>query len=196
MVDDVRTSLEEKRLLQVLVVDDNRDAADSLALLLKLWGYQVRVAYNGAAGLAAAIAHLPDCLVLDIQMPQLDGYTLAKRVRQQPGLEKVKLIALSAFGDEEHVRRTKEAGFDFQLVKPADLSDLERILKMLNEVLKLATQTEKMARQNVALAGEAKELLNEVKQDIKEVKEEVKELKEDLQEVKEAAKKPPSEPEA
>jgi two-component system, OmpR family, response regulator len=194
MVDEGKAGTKAKRALQVLVVDDNRDAADSLAILLKLWGYQVKVAYNGAAGLAAAVAHLPDCLVLDINMPYLDGCTLAQRVRQQPGLEKVKLVALSAYGNDEHLQRTKEAGFEFHLVKPANPSDLERILKMLDEVLKLATKTEELARQNVTLAGETKELLKEVKQDIKEVKEEVKELKEELHEVKDISKKASSEP--
>jgi two-component system, OmpR family, response regulator len=173
------------RALKVLVVDDNRDAADSLCLLLRTWGYQPRAAYDGAAGLEAAYADLPDCLLLDIGLPHLDGYTLARRVRQHPQLARAKLVALSAYSDETHARRAREAGFDHQFVKPANLSELKRILDMLNEVIRLATQTEELARQNVSLATETKELLKEVKEDIKEVKAEVKELKEELRDVKE-----------
>jgi CheY-like chemotaxis protein len=163
-------------------VDDNRDAADSLRLLLELWGHNVRVAYDGAAGLEAARNYRPDCLVLDIGMPKLDGYSLAKMVRQEPGLEQAKLIALTAYGDEKAIRSVKEAGFDYHLVKPASPLELERILTMLNEVIRLASKTEELARENVALAGETKQLLKEVKQDIQEVKEEVQELKEELRE--------------
>jgi CheY-like chemotaxis protein len=154
-------------------------------LLLRIWGHECRVAYDGASGLDAARASAPDCLVLDINMPGLDGYTLARRVREEPGLEKVKLVALSALSDETHLRRAREAGFDFQLVKPADLLELERILEMLNQVIQLASQTEALARQNVALASEAKTLLQDVKEDIKEIKEEVKEIRQELRELKE-----------
>lgn len=171
--------------LRVLVVDDNRDAADSLCILLKMWGFEARAVYDGTAGLEAARAGAPDCLVLDINMPGLDGFALARAVRRQPGLERVKLIALTAYSDAEHARRIREAGFDHYLVKPAPPGDIERILKMLDEVIRLASKTEELTRQNVALAGETKELLREVKQDIREVKEEVRELKEGLREVKE-----------
>src|SRR5262245_35005774 len=101
--------------LHVLVVDDNRDAADSLCLLLRLWGYDCRVAYDGAAGLRAACDYQPDCWLLDIAMPGLDGYTLARRVRAQPSLVRAKLVALTAYSDETHVRRSQEAGFDLHL---------------------------------------------------------------------------------
>jgi DNA-binding response OmpR family regulator len=169
----------------VLVVDDNRDAADSLCILLTMWGFNARAAYDGAAGLEAVRAEPPDCLVLDINMPGLDGFALARAVRGQPGLERVKLIALTANSDEEHARRVREAGFDHYLVKPAPPGEIERILTMLDQVIRLASKTEELARQNVALAGETKELLQEVKQDIREVKEEVRELKEELRDVKE-----------
>jgi DNA-binding response OmpR family regulator len=173
------------RSLHVLVVDDNRDAADSLCLLLRLWGYDCRAAYDGAAGLAVADTYLPDCLVLDIGLPSLDGYTLAQRIRQHPRLSRAKLVALSAYSDDAHVRRTREAGYDHQFVKPANLSELKGILDMLNEVIRLASQTEELTRQNVALATETKELLHEVKEEIKEVKAEVKGVKEEVKELKE-----------
>jgi DNA-binding response OmpR family regulator len=171
--------------VQVLVVDDNRDSADSLCMLLQFWGFECRVAYDGAAGLEEVRACPPDCLILDIAMPRMDGYTVAQLARRLPEMEKAKIIALTAFSDERHVRRVREAGFDFHLVKPADPTELERILTMLNEVVKLASRTEELARQNVELATETRELLQEVKEDIREIKDEVKEIKEELREVRE-----------
>jgi len=183
--DDMGAGTRNERVLQVLVVDDNRDAADTLGVLLQLWGYDHRVAYDGASALETARVYRPDCLVTDLALPGMDGCTLAQRIRQQPGLEKVKLVALTAFSDEIHSRRVKEAGFDHHLVKPADLTELERVLQMIHEVIRLAGKTEELARQNVALASETKELLKEVKVDITEVKEELKEVKEEMRELKE-----------
>src|SRR5215211_313987 len=88
--------------LHVLVVDDNKDAADSLALLLQLWGYVVRVAYDGSSGLRAALAYQPDCLFLDVGLPDLDGCTLARQLRAQSGLGRAKFVALTAYSDEEN----------------------------------------------------------------------------------------------
>ncbi len=175
------------RALRVLVVDDHQDSANSLCQLIGLWGYECQVAYDGGAGFEAACASHPDCLLLDIAMPVLDGYTLAERIRQEPSLANAKLIALSAFSDEGHIRRAKKAGFDFLLVKPADPTELEGLLTMLNEVVRLATKTRQLADHNVSLATETKELLKEVKEDIKEVKQEVKELKEEIRELKDEA---------
>jgi two-component system, OmpR family, response regulator len=134
-VDQIREGTQAKPF-HVLVIDDNQDAADSLSLLLNLWGYPTHVAYDGFTGLALARAYRPDCLVLDINMPGLDGYTVARQVRLEPGLERAKLVALTACSDQLHARRAHEAGFDLHLVKPADPSELERILLMLNEVIR------------------------------------------------------------
>lgn len=177
---------ESEQGLRVLVVDDNRDAANSLHTILRAWGYDCRVAYDGPAGLEAARVYIPDCLILDINMPKMDGLSVARQVRQQAGLERARLIALTAYSDALHSERIRDAGFDFHLVKPADLTELQRILGMLDEIMRLATRTENLARQNVALAGETRELLKEVKEDIREVKEEVKEIKEELREAREA----------
>jgi two-component system OmpR family response regulator len=175
--------------LSVLIVDDNRDLADSLGVLMRLWGYDVCVAYDGLEGLQTAQVQLPQCLLLDVGMPGMDGYQLAKHVRQVPGLEKAKLIAHTAYSGEEHVRRMDEAGFDYRLTKPVSPVDLEGLLRMLEQVIKLAEQTEELARRNVELAGETKDLLHEVKQDVKELKDNVKEIKEELDELKEAKEK-------
>ena len=172
------------RPLQVLIVDDNADAADSLALVLGLWGYQVRVAYDGPAAIREAEAQRPDCLFLDIGLPGIDGYTLARDLRARPQLGRAKFIALTAYSDEAHLARARDAGFDHHLVKPADLAQIERLLNMLKDVFKLVERTEELAVQTNGLAAETKELLQDVKQDIREVKQEVKELREEIREVK------------
>lgn len=180
------------RVLKVLVVDDNVDAADSLAALLQTCGYAAEVAYDGASGLSAARAVRPDCLVSDIAMPKMDGYALARAVRAEPGLAGLKLVALSAYSDAEHTQRAVEAGFDYQLTKGSDLKELLEVLRMIDEVKELATQTRELAKQNVVLAGQAKELLEEVKDDIQEVKEDVKELKQEVKELKQDPEPPPT----
>lgn len=178
-----------ERQFRVLIIDDNRDAANSLHVILRMWGYDCRVAYDGLTGLEAARVYLPDCLVLDINMPRMDGLSVARQVRRHPGLERTKLIALTAYSDAHYSERIRQAGFDHHLIKPADLTELQRILAMLNEIMRLALKTEDLARQNIALASETKELLKEVKDDLREVKEEVKEIKEELREVKDAGRK-------
>jgi two-component system, chemotaxis family, CheB/CheR fusion protein len=112
----------------VLIVDDCHDAADSLALLLKRWGYQTEVAYDGPSALAAALAQPPAVALLDIVMPVMDGYEVARRLRGRPQAAKVLLIALTGYGREEEVRRCSEAGFDLHLLKPCDPEELRRVL--------------------------------------------------------------------
>ena len=116
---------------RLLVVDDNRDAADSLAMLLKLQGHEVRVAHSGPAALEITKDYAPDVVFLDIGMPGMDGYEVARRLRQQPGLEKVVLAALTGWGQQEDRRRTAEAGFDHHLVKPPEPKAVEGVLAQL-----------------------------------------------------------------
>jgi len=113
---------------RLLVVDDNRDAADSLALLLRLQGHEVHVAHDGPAALEALNGYRPEMVFLDIGMPGMDGYEVARRVRQMPGLEDVVLVALTGWGQKEDRRRTAEAGFDHHLVKPPEPQTLESLL--------------------------------------------------------------------
>jgi CheY-like chemotaxis protein len=173
------------RRLRVLIVDDNQDAADTLVALASLWGHEARAAYDGESGLATARAFEPDCLLLDIALPRMDGYALARLVREEVALRTAKLIALTAYSSEDHQHRARAAGFDNHLVKPADLGDLERLFRMLAQTLKLAERTEALAQQNVELARETKELLIEVKDELQEVKEELREVKDELRHVKE-----------
>lgn len=177
--------------LRVLVVDDNQDAADSLAVLLNMWGYECRVSYNGANALETARDYRPDCLLLDINMPGMDGCTVARRLRQEPDLARIKLVALTAYSDARHTRSIQEAGFDHHVIKPADVDELQGLLTMMEQVLRLASKTEELARRNVALAGETREILYGVKEQIdkvqdklEDVTQEVRELKQELRDIK------------
>jgi CheY-like chemotaxis protein len=113
---------------QLLVVDDNVDAADSLAALLSLQGHEVRVARSGPAALEMVSDYRPDLVFLDIGMPGMDGYEVARRMRQVPGLAKVRLVALTGWGQHEDRRRSAQAGFDEHLVKPVEAKVLEKLL--------------------------------------------------------------------
>lgn len=112
-----------------LVIEDNADAAESMGLLLELSGHEVEIAHDGKQGLEAAKRFLPDVVLCDIGLPGgLDGYEVARRMREDPALGRTKLIALSGYGQEEDQRRAREAGFDVHLTKPADPVALERLL--------------------------------------------------------------------
>jgi two-component system CheB/CheR fusion protein len=114
------------RALRVLVVDDNRDAADTSAVLLGLWGHDVRVAYSGAAALEAVAAFQPDVFLLDIGMPGMNGNDLAQRFRDR--FPDALLIAVTGYADTGHRALGEEAGFDLYLAKPVAPSDLETLL--------------------------------------------------------------------
>jgi len=115
------------RLLRVLVVDDDRDTADSLSRLVTIWGHDVRVAYGGAAALAMAAAERPDVLLLDVAMPAMDGRHLAQHLRRQPFFEDTLLVAVTGYADEAN-RRLCEGAFDHYLIKPVEPSALEKLL--------------------------------------------------------------------
>jgi CheY-like chemotaxis protein len=116
---------------RILVVDDNRDAADSLGMLLEVLGADTRVVYDGAAALRALPEHRPEILFLDLGMPEMDGEEVARRVRAAPEFRDTVLIAMTGWGQEEDRRRSESAGFDFHLVKPADIDVLHGLLSSL-----------------------------------------------------------------
>ena len=116
---------------RLLVVDDNLDAALSLATLLRLQGHEVRVAYGGPDALGLLSSYRPEMILLDIGMPGMDGYEVARRLRQEPGLEDVVLAALTGWGLQEDRRRSAEAGFNHHLVKPPEPEALEKVLAEL-----------------------------------------------------------------
>jgi CheY-like chemotaxis protein len=113
---------------RILVVDDNSDSAESMALLLKASGHDVHTAHDGASALEQADAHKPEFVLLDIGLPGMSGYTVAKRLREVPGLSAVKLIAMTGYGQEDDRKRSRDAGFDHHLVKPVDLAVLAALL--------------------------------------------------------------------
>ena len=113
---------------RILVVDDNLDAVNSLAMVLTLSGHDVHIAHDGIEAVDAAAKLQPDMILLDIGLPKLDGYEACRRIRQQQGDKRVLLVALTGWGQEEDKRRSQEAGFDLHLVKPAEPSALERLL--------------------------------------------------------------------
>ena len=119
--------------LRVLVVDDNRDSADLQATLLHHNGYKVKTAYDGTDALEIALRFRPDAILLDIGLPEIDGYEVAYRVRQQEALKDVVLIAMTGYGQPEDRQRSEAVGFDHHLVKPAEFAELQAILASLKE---------------------------------------------------------------
>jgi signal transduction histidine kinase/ActR/RegA family two-component response regulator len=113
---------------RVLVVDDNADSAETVASLLRAWKHEVKVAYDGPSALELARSYQPDVVLLDIGLPGMDGYQVARQLRRQPGFARVVLVAMTGYGREEDFRRSREAGFDQHLVKPIDASLLKRTL--------------------------------------------------------------------
>ena len=109
-------------------MDDNKDSANSLAMMLKLMGHETRTAYDGLEAVEAAAAFRPDVVLLDIGLPKLNGYDACRRIREQPWGEGMVLIALTGWGQEEDKCRSKEAGFNFHMVKPVDPAALEKLL--------------------------------------------------------------------
>jgi len=113
---------------RILVVDDNEDAAKSLGTLLRLEGHDVRIAYSGPKALEIAQENAFDIALLDIGMPGMDGYQLARKIRTQPASEKMTLIAMTGYGQDDDRRRSHEAGFQFHLVKPVEPESLKKVL--------------------------------------------------------------------
>jgi signal transduction histidine kinase/ActR/RegA family two-component response regulator len=118
------------RRLDVLVVDDSQEAAQSLFLVLNRWGCQVRVAYDGPGALLEARARRPDVVFLDIGMPGMDGYEAAQRLRALEGAERMLLVAVTGYGQDEDRQRAREAGFDYHMVKPVDPEHLQAVLEL------------------------------------------------------------------
>jgi PAS domain S-box-containing protein len=116
---------------RILVVDDNRDAAESLTMMLRIIGHEVRTAHDGAAAVVAAAEFRPELVLMDLGMPILDGYEAARRIRAQPLEDRTFLVALTGWGADDDHRRTLDAGFDRHLVKPVDP---DALLKMIAEM--------------------------------------------------------------
>ncbi len=118
-------------MLSVLVVDDHRDSALSLARVLKSWGHTSRVAHEGTGAIEAVIAEPFDVVLLDIGLPGMDGYEVARQIRNQANAPGLVLVALTGYGQQQDLRRSEEAGFDRHLVKPVNLGTLRDLLNTL-----------------------------------------------------------------
>ena len=115
---------------RILIVDDDVDAVEALGELLRDCGHEVATARDGPQALDRARLHRPDVVLLDISMPEMDGYEVAKRIRGDLGLYDALLVALSGYGEDRHRRLAREAGFDHHVLKPVDFAKLEELLNL------------------------------------------------------------------
>jgi len=116
---------------RILVVDDNRDSATSLAKLLSLTGHKTHIAYDGLEAVEAAVSFLPEVVLLDIGLPKMNGYDACRKIREQPSGKRMMLIALTGWGQDEDREKSRAAGFDAHLVKPVDY---EGLMELLNDL--------------------------------------------------------------
>lgn len=123
---------------RILVVDDNHDAAHSLAMLLKLMGHEVQMAHDGPTALELVRTHPPEIVLLDIGMPRMNGLEVGRRIRQQENLAHVVLVAITGYGQDQDRQRSSDAGFDVHLVKPVELTHLHAVLRHSNNEVRQA----------------------------------------------------------
>lgn len=125
--------------LRVLVVEDDPDTADILFAQLKCWGYMPWLtAYTGPAGLNAARSCHPDVVLLDIALPRMNGWDVARALRDEAGLEGTRIVALTAFGDDESRQRSRAAGINYHLTKPVEMQELHGLLDTIRQELTAA----------------------------------------------------------
>lgn len=116
------------RPLRILMADDNRALAETWATLLTGWGHIVEVVYNGLAALENVRRQWPEVVLLDIDLPDVDGYQVARRLRREDAQREVLLVAMTGYGQEENRRRAREAGFDLYLIKPVEVEQMRELL--------------------------------------------------------------------
>ena len=123
------TAAQTPAMRRILVIDDNRDVADSLAMLMESFTADVRASYDGASGVEAAAEFRPDIVFIDIRMPEMDGYETSRRLRARLGAATPMLVALTGLGHDQDREQTREAGFDIHLTKPVSADALEELLR-------------------------------------------------------------------
>src|SRR6476660_6199242 len=143
-----------EKTLRVLVVDDNRDGADALGLLIEELGNQVHVTYGGAKALEVATAFRPDLMIVDLVMPDMDGYGLVTRVRQFPAFAQTKIVAITGQKDEQHKVLALKAGCDAVLFKPVALTDMKAVLTSV--IVSDAGRLPKRAKERASLGAEGR----------------------------------------
>jgi two-component system CheB/CheR fusion protein len=121
----------QQKRRRLMVIDDNKDAAESMSMLFELWGHEVICAYDGRDALEMAARYRPDAVFLDIGLPGMDGYEIAERLRELPESAHTVLVAITGYGQDEDRRRSREAGIDHHLVKPVPPETLHMLLDSL-----------------------------------------------------------------
>jgi DNA-binding response OmpR family regulator len=164
-----------------LVADDNRDAADTLAHLVRLWGHDTRVAYDGTSALDLTLRYRPEVALLDVAMPGCNGNRLAVQLRARPGLRGALLMAVSGFPDEAHRRRSLEAGFDRYLVKPVEPGCLEELLTLRLEARRLRAALRRARGHNRELRRQCGGLLRQAMRGVDGLREQLRRAWEALQ---------------
>lgn len=124
----IETAKQPAQTSRVLVVDDNMDAADMLVMMLQMFGHEVQAVYSGQTALETAVEYQPDVVLLDIGLPDMNGYEVARHLRQQPQTKDVRLIAMTGYGQDSDRQRSQEAGCEHHLVKPVDPQKLQDLL--------------------------------------------------------------------
>jgi CheY-like chemotaxis protein len=114
---------------RILVADDNPDAASSLGVLLEMMGHEVCIVHDGVKAVDGAATFRPDIILLDIGMPQLNGYDACSRIREQPSNKGILIVALTGWAQDDKIQRSQQAGFDFYLIKPVEIAALEKLLR-------------------------------------------------------------------
>ena len=122
---------EQQKRLRLMVIDDNKDAAESMSMLFELWGHEVVCVFDGRTALDTAAKFRPDAVFLDIGLPGMDGYEIAERLREIPRAGRIVLVAITGYGQDEDRRRSREAGIDHHLVKPVAPDTLQKVLESL-----------------------------------------------------------------
>ena len=138
--DTARTVSSHEREFRVLVVDDNRDAADSLAMCVRLWGHDVQVAYDGLSAFQAVSSYHPDVILLDIGLPGMDGFALASAITHRPAWSDILIVSVSAYNDAVFVSRLVEAGVSEHFPKPVNLMALKATLERRKTATRAAEQ--------------------------------------------------------
>src|SRR5579871_4063609 len=126
--------MESTRQLRILIVEDDTETAEMLARFLQRKGHAVQIAPDGRSAFTALETWEPDVALIDIGLPDIDGYQVARHIHQRPTEKRPLLVAITGYVEEEHHRRSEEAGIDLHLVKPADMKQLEKLLQRFREI--------------------------------------------------------------